>query len=46
VGALEDLMRRARWCLDAEGDLVGDADAVAFQGYHLFWMIGEDANVF
>src|SRR5260370_2979716 len=31
--------------LDAEGDLVGDADAVAFEGDDFFWMIGEDANI-
>lgn len=32
--------------VDVEGDLVGDGDAVAFEGYYLFRMIGEDANVF
>jgi hypothetical protein len=26
--------------------LVGDADAVAFEGYHLFGVIGQDADVF
>jgi hypothetical protein len=26
--------------------LVGDADAVAFQGYYLFRVIGQDADVF
>ncbi len=30
---------------DAQGDLVGDADAVAFEGDDFFWMIGEDPNV-
>ena len=30
----------------AKGDLVGDADAVAFEGDDLFRMVGEDANVF
>src|SRR6266446_3610038 len=31
--------------VDAEGDLVGDADAVAFEGDDFFRVIGEDANV-
>ena len=31
--------------VDAEGDLVGDADAVAFEGDDLFGVVGEDANV-
>ena len=31
--------------LDAEGDLVGDADAVAFEGDDFFGVVGEDANV-
>ena len=31
--------------LDAEGDLVGDADAVAFQGDDFFRMVREDADV-
>src|SRR5713226_3069159 len=31
--------------LDAKGDLVGDADAVAFEGDDFFRVIGEDANV-
>jgi hypothetical protein len=26
--------------------LVGDADAIAFESYHLFGMVGQDANVF
>ena len=30
---------------DAQGDLVGDADAVAFEGDDFFRVIGEDANV-
>ena len=40
--------RLVRWLLlvDAEGDLVGDGDAVAFEGDHLFGVVGEDANVF
>ena len=29
----------------AEGDLVGDADAVAFEGDDFFRVIGEDADV-
>ena len=32
--------------VDAQGDLVGDADAVAFEGDDFFRVIGEDANVF
>ena len=37
-----------RWLggFDAQGDLVGDADAVAFQGYYFFRVIGQDADVF
>src|ERR1700675_4177715 len=31
--------------VDAEGNLVGDADAVAFEGDDFFRVIGEDANV-
>src|SRR5258708_10808510 len=31
--------------LDAQGDLVGDADAVALEGDDFFRVIGEDANV-
>jgi hypothetical protein len=38
-------VRRARWCFDSQGDLVGDADAVAFEGDDFFRVIGEDANV-
>ena len=30
---------------DAKGDLVGDADAVTFEGDDFFRVIGEDANV-
>src|SRR5260370_3231705 len=37
-------MRRLR-LVDAQGDLVGDADAVAFEGDDFFRVIGEDANV-
>src|SRR5260370_460229 len=37
-------MRRLR-LVDAQGNLVGDADAVAFEGNDFFRMIGEDANV-
>src|SRR5437762_14384470 len=37
-------VRRLR-LVDAEGDLVGDADAVAFEGDDFFRVIGEDANV-
>ena len=37
-----------RWLggFDVQGDLVGDADAVAFQGYYLFRVVGQDADVF
>jgi hypothetical protein len=45
MGALKDLVSRLE-LLDAQGDLVGDADAVAFQGDYLFWVIREDADVF
>jgi hypothetical protein len=31
--------------VEAEGDLVGDADAVTFQGDYFFWVVGEDTNV-
>src|SRR3979490_294392 len=31
--------------VEAEGDLVGDADPVAFEGDNFFRVIGEDANV-
>src|ERR1700746_1284455 len=34
------------WRSDAQWDLVGDGDAVAFEGDDLFRVIGEDANVF
>jgi hypothetical protein len=40
VGALEDLVRCACGSFDAEGHLVGYADAVAFQGYYFFRVIG------
>ena len=43
--ALQRLMRWPQRCFDAQGDLVGDADAVAFQGYYLFWMVGQDTDV-
>src|SRR5712692_9004227 len=36
---------RGAWLIDAERDLVGDADAVAFESDDFFRMIGEDANV-
>jgi hypothetical protein len=45
VGSLEDLVRELG-LLDAERDLVGDADAVAFKSHYFFWMICEDADVF
>ena len=32
--------------VDVQGDLVGNADAVAFEGDDFFRVIGEDANVF
>jgi cytosine/adenosine deaminase-related metal-dependent hydrolase len=31
--------------VDAEGDLVGDPDTVAFEGDYFFGVIGEDADV-
>ena len=31
--------------VDAERDLIGDGDAVAFEGYDFFGMVGEDADV-
>lgn len=34
------------WVLDAERNLVGDADAVAFEGHDFFRVIGENANIF
>jgi hypothetical protein len=42
-----DSKRLMSWLglVDAEGDLVGDADAVAFEGDDFFGVIGEDANV-
>src|SRR5713226_1868403 len=33
------------WRFDAEGDLIGDGDAIALEGDNFFRMIGEDANV-
>ena len=33
------------WLGDVEGDLVGDGDAVAFEGDDFFGMVGEDADV-
>jgi hypothetical protein len=41
----EHLMSIACRLVEAEGDLVGDADAVAFEGDDFFRVIGEDANV-
>ena len=41
---LEGLVRGARG-RNVQGDLVGDADAVALQGHHLFWMVGQDTDV-
>ena len=32
--------------LDMQGDLVGDGDAVAFEGDNFFRVVGENANVF
>jgi hypothetical protein len=40
----QSLVRRARR-FDAQGDLIGDADAVAFEGDDFFRVIGEHANV-
>jgi hypothetical protein len=37
---------RGAGLLEAQGDLVGDADTVAFEGDDFFRVIGEDANVF
>src|SRR5260370_30740797 len=34
------------WLLDAEGNLIGNTDAIACECYHFFRMIGEHANVF
>jgi len=34
------------WVLDAERNLVGDADAVAFEGDNFFRVIGENTNIF
>ena len=34
------------WLLDAKGDLIGDADAIAFEGNDFFRMIGQDTDVF
>ncbi len=34
------------WLVDAERDLIGDADAVAFESDDFFRMIGQDADVF
>ena len=33
------------WLGDVEGDLVGDGDAVAFEGDDFFGVVGEDADV-
>src|SRR5882762_10734400 len=41
---LQNLMARLG-CFYAEGDLVGDADAVAFQGHDFFRVVREDADV-
>src|SRR6476646_3407158 len=43
--ASEDLVRCSRWRFDAERDLVGDADAVALEGYDFFRVIRQDANI-
>src|SRR6266567_4571128 len=43
--SLQNLVRRAGRRFDAEGDLVGDADAVTFEGDDFFRVVGEDANV-
>src|SRR5437879_6177563 len=42
----QHLVRWPGWRFDAQRDLVGDADAVAFEGHDFLRMIGEDANVF
>src|SRR5207249_4201081 len=42
--ASQNLMARLG-CFYAQGDLVGDADAVAFEGDDFFRVIGEDADV-
>ena len=43
--ASEELVRCSRWRFDAERDLVGDADAVALEGYDFFRVICQDANI-
>src|SRR5258707_10822341 len=43
-GCLKRLVRRFG-LVDAQRDLVGDADAVAFEGHYFFGVIGEDADV-
>src|SRR5580692_8688276 len=35
---------RTNGCFDAQGDLVGDADAVALEGDYFFGVIGKDAD--
>ena len=45
VGRSSEDLVGGLWRSDAQGDLVGDGDAVALEGNHLFRMVGEDANV-
>ena len=45
VPSLESLVCCARWSFDPQGNLVGDTDAVAFQGYYLFWVVGQNTDV-
>ena len=45
VGRSSEDLVSGLWRSDAQGDLVGDGDAVAFEGDDLFRMVGEDANV-
>src|SRR6185369_6404356 len=46
LGMLEALVCCGALGCDAQRDLVGDADAVAFEGDDFFRVIGQDPNVF
>ena len=46
VGMLEALVCCGALGCDAQRDLVGDADAVAFEGDNFFRVIGENTNIF
>ena len=40
----QSLMSRAR-LFDGKGNLIGDADSIAFESDNFLWMVGENADI-